>query len=108
MLYFLAISKMLAGIGIFLLGVNFLEEALRKLAGRTFKLFLRNQTSNKFKAIVGGAIVTGVLQSSSVVSLMVLAFVGSGVMTMQNALAVILGSNIGTTLTSWLVASLQY
>lgn len=108
MLYFLAISKMLAGIGIFLLGMNFLEETLRKLAGRTFKLFLRNQTSNKIKAIAGGAIVTGALQSSSVVNLMVLAFVGSGVMTMQNALAVILGSNIGTTLTSWLVATLGF
>lgn len=108
MLYFLAISKMLAGIGLFLLGMNFLEEALRKLAGRSFKLFLRNQTTNKFKAIAGGAIVTGVLQSSSVVNLMVLAFVGAGVITMQNALAVILGSNIGTTLTSWLVATLGF
>ena len=108
MLYFLAISKMLAGVGIFLLGMSFLEDALRKLAGRSFKLFLRNQTTNKFKAIAGGAIVTGVLQSSSVVNLMVLAFVGAGVITMQNALAVILGSNIGTTLTSWLVASLGF
>jgi len=106
--YVLALSKMLAGIGIFLLGMNFLEEALRKLAGRSFKLFLRNQTTNKVKAFAGGAIVTGVLQSSSVVNLMVLAFVGAGVITMQNALAVILGSNIGTTLTSWLVATLGF
>lgn len=101
-------SEMLAGIGLFLLGMVFLEESLRKLAGRAFKIFLRNQTSNKFKAVGGGAIVTAVLQSSSVVNLMVLAFVGAGVLTMQNALAVILGANIGTTLTSWIVATLGF
>jgi phosphate:Na+ symporter len=108
MLFFLAISKLLAGIGFFLLGMNFVEDALRKLAGRSFKIFLRKQTNNKFKAIAGGAIVTGVLQSSSIVNLMVLAFVGAGVITMQNALAVILGANIGTTLDSWVVASVGF
>lgn len=95
---------MLAGVAIFLLGIRFLEESLQKLSGRRFKLFLKKQTSNKFKAIGGGAIVTGVLQSSSLVSLMVLAFVGAGVITMQNALAVILGANLGTTFDSWIVA----
>ncbi len=98
------IWKVLAGVAIFLLGIRFLEESLRQLSGRRFKLFLRKQTSNKLKAIGGGAIVTGVLQSSSLVSLMVLAFVGAGVITMQNALAVILGANLGTTIDSWIVA----
>lgn len=102
------LSKTLAGIGLFLLGMSFLETSLRKLAGRTFKLFLRKQTNNKLKAMAGGALVTSVLQSSSVVNLMVLAFVGAGVLTMQNALAVILGANIGTTLTSWIVAMLGF
>ncbi len=108
MLFFLAIFKMLAGIGFFLLGMSFVEASLRKLAGRSFKIFLRHQTNNKLKAIAGGAIVTGVLQSSSVVNLMVLAFVGAGIITMQNALAVILGANIGTTLDSWIVASIGF
>ncbi|MCB0489248.1 MAG: Na/Pi symporter [Cyclobacteriaceae bacterium] len=102
------ISTTIAGVGLFLLGMMFLEESLRKLAGRTFKIFLRKQTDNKFKAVAGGAIVTGVLQSSSVVNLMVLAFVGAGILTMQNALAVILGANIGTTLTSWIVATIGF
>lgn len=102
------ISTAVAGVGLFLLGMMFLEESLRKLAGRTFKIFLRKQTDNKFKAVAGGAIVTGVLQSSSVVNLMVLAFVGAGILTMQNALAVILGANIGTTLTSWIVATIGF
>lgn len=97
------IWKLVAGIAIFLIGVGFIEESLQKLAGRRFKLFLRKQTANKLKAIGGGAIVTGVLQSSSVVSLMILAFVGAGIITMQNALAVILGANLGTTISSWLV-----
>lgn len=102
------LSEMLAGIGIFLLGMNFLEDTLKNLVGRSFKLFLRRQTTNKLKAIAGGVVLTGVLQSSSVVNLMVLAFVGAGVLTMQNALAVVLGANVGTTLTSWIVASLGF
>src|SRR5688572_24385198 len=102
------IWKSLAGVAIFLLGMKFLEDSLRQLAGRPFKLFLKKQTSNKLKAIGGGAIVTGLLQSSSVVGLMVLAFVGAGVITMQNALAIFLGANLGTTINSWIVALLGF
>ena len=102
------ITMVLAGIGIFLVGMNMLEESLRRLAGRPFKLYLRRQAGNKLKAVVGGAVVTAVLQSGSVVNLMVLAFVGSGVLNLRNALAVILGSNIGTTLDSWVVALIGF
>lgn len=98
------IWKVLAGVAIFLLGVRFLEESLQLLAGRPFKLFLKKHTSNKLKGIGGGALVTAILQSSSVVSLMVLAFVGAGIITMSNALAVILGANLGTTITGWFVS----
>jgi len=98
------IWKMLAGVAIFLLGIKFLEESLQELAGRRFKLFLKRQTENKIKAIGGGAVVTALLQSSSVVSLMVLAFVGAGIIHMQNALAIILGANLGTTISNWIVA----
>src|SRR4026209_1063536 len=104
MLESIDIWKMLAGVAIFLLGIKLLEESLQELAGRRFKLFLKKQTENKLKAIGGGAIVTAVLQSSSLVSLMVLAFVGAGIIKMQNALAVILGANLGTTIDSWIVA----
>lgn len=102
------IWKMLAGVAIFLLGMSFLEKSLRQLAGRSFKLFLKKQTSHKLKAVGSGAVVTAVLQSSSVVNLMALAFVGSGVIQMQNALAVMLGSNVGTTFTSWIVATVGF
>ena len=102
------IWKMLAGVAIFLLGIKFLEEALQELAGRRFKLFLKKQTQNKIKAIGGGAIVTAVLQSSSIVGLMVLAFVGAGIIQMQNALAIILGANLGTTISNWVVALIGF
>lgn len=100
--------KLLAGIAIFLLGMHFLEEALKSLTGRSFKLFLKKNTTSKPAAITGGAIVTAVLQSSSVVNLMVLAFVGAGVITMHNALAIMLGSNLGTTVSSWIIVTLGF
>lgn len=101
--YLSDLSRVIAGIGIFVLGMKYLEENLRQLAGRSFKLFLRHHTQNKWKGFAGGMIATLVLQSSSVVNLMILAFVGSGVLSLRHALAVVLGSNIGTTLDSWVV-----
>jgi phosphate:Na+ symporter len=103
-----SIFKLLAGIGLFLFAMYLIEEALKKLSGRNFKLFLQRITKNKIGAVSGGAIVTALLQSSSMVSIMVLAFVGAGVFTMKNALAIILGANLGTTLDSWLVATLGF
>jgi phosphate:Na+ symporter len=102
------ILRLCAGIGLFLFAMYLIEESLKNLSGRNFKLFLQRITKNRFGAIAGGAIVTGVLQSSSMVSLMVLAFVGAGVFTMKNAMAIILGANLGTTLDSWVVATLGF
>lgn len=102
------IWKMLAGLAIFLLGMRFLEEGLHRLAGRSFKLFLRKQTSGTIKGIAGGAVVTAVLQSSSIVNLLVLAFAGAGVIQMQNALAISMGANLGTTFSSWIVATIGF
>jgi phosphate:Na+ symporter len=102
------ILKLCAGIGLFLFGMYLLEESLKNLSGRSFKLFLQRMTKNRIAAVAGGAIVTGILQSSSMVSLMVLAFVGAGVFTMKNAMAIILGANLGTTLDTWLVATLGF
>jgi len=98
------IWKLLAGLGIFLFGMFLMEEAVKNLAGRSFKKFIRTSTTGRIRSIVSGASVTAILQSSSAVSLMVLAFVGAGIMAMDNAIGVILGSNIGTTVTAWIVA----
>jgi phosphate:Na+ symporter len=102
------IWKFLAGLGIFLMGLFFIEEALKNLAGGSFKRFLKKNTNNRVKAILSGTFITAILQSSSVVSLIVLAFVGAGVMNLSNALGVIIGSNLGTTFTGWIVVTLGF
>ena len=102
------ILKLAAGVGLFLFAIYLVEESLKNLSGRSFKLFLQRITKNNIGAVVGGTIVTAVLQSSSMVSMMVLAFVGAGVFTMKNALAIILGANLGTTLANWVFATLGF
>jgi len=100
--------QLLAGLGMFLYGMFHLEDAMKQLDGRGFKLFLKKHTKKKFSAIFSGTIVTGILQSSSIVNLMVLSFVGAGMLSMRNALGVALGANIGGTFNSWLVALLGF
>jgi phosphate:Na+ symporter len=100
--------KLLAGLGTFLFGMFLLEESVRTLSGKTFKRIIRNYTTGRLKSIGNGTFITAILQSSSAVSLMVLAFVGAGVLTMDNAIGIIMGSNIGTTLTAWIVATLGF
>ncbi|MBU3953104.1 MAG: Na/Pi symporter, partial [Proteobacteria bacterium] len=100
--------KLLAGLGIFLFGMQLLENSVKDLSGKAFRRIIRDYTNTRLKAIANGTLVTALLQSSSAVSLMVLAFVGAGIMSMENAIGVILGSNIGTTLTAWIVATLGF
>lgn len=102
------IWKLLAGLGIFMFGIFLMEESIKKLSGRAFKRFIRHSTTGRLKSITSGVLVTSTLQSSSAVSLMVLAFVGAGIMSMENAIGVLLGSNIGTTITSWIVATVGF
>ena len=104
----LNIWKLLAGLGVFLFGMFLMEESIKGLAGRSFKKVIKDYTSNRVKAIFAGAFTTSVLQSSSAVGLMVLAFVGAGIMMMENAIGVIIGSNVGTTFTAWIVATLGF
>ena len=100
--------KLLAGLGIFLFGMLLIEESVKALSGRAFRRIIRTYTNGRLRSIGSGALVTALLQSSSAVSLMVLAFVGAGVMTMPNAIGVIMGSNIGTTLTAWIIATVGF
>jgi len=72
--------KFLAGLGIFLFGMHLLEESVKSLSGKTFRRMIRQYTNGTLRAIGSGSLVTAVLQSSSAVSLMVLAFVGAGVL----------------------------
>lgn len=104
----LEIWKILAGLGFFLYGMSQLETVLKHVSGRSLKLFLKRNTKNLFKSVFGGAVITGIIQSSSVVALIVLAFVESGIITFRNALGVILGTNLGTTLSSWIFATVGF
>lgn len=89
---------------IFLYGMFQMEDAIKVLSGKAFRRMIRQYTNGRLRSIGSGTLITAVLQSSSAVSLMVLAFVGAGVLTMENGVGVMMGSNIGTTLTAWIVA----
>jgi phosphate:Na+ symporter len=102
------IWPLLAGLGLFLFGMYMLEEALKALAGRSFKKFLRRHTTNPIKAVLSGTLVTAVLQSSSMVSLLVMSFAGAGIIGLKNGIGMILGANLGTTMTGWLVSLIGF
>jgi phosphate:Na+ symporter len=93
-----------AGLGIFLFGMHMMEESIRILSGAAFKSIIRRSTGTKPRAIFSGMVSTAVLQSSSAVSLMVLAFVGAGIMNLIQAISVMMGAKVGTTATAWIVA----
>jgi phosphate:Na+ symporter len=96
--------KFLAGLGIFLFGMFMMEESIKLLAGRSFKTLIRRFTGTRLNGLLTGMVTTAILQSSSAVSLMVLAFVGAGLMSLVNAISVIMGAMVGTTCTAWIVA----
>ncbi|WP_323785328.1 Na/Pi symporter [Thalassovita sp.] len=94
----------LGGLGLFLVGMNMLTEGLRGLAGDRLRLILRKSTETPLKGVVAGAATTAMVQSSSATTVATVGFVAAGLMTFQQALGVIFGANIGTTITGWLVA----
>jgi phosphate:Na+ symporter len=94
------------GLGIFLLGMSQLSEGLQAVAGQRLRKIVAAVTNNRFAGITTGAVVTGIVQSSSVVTVMVVGLVTAGVMTLRQAVNVIIGANIGTTVTAWIVALL--
>ena len=95
---------LLAGVGIFIVGMNFLSEALEKSAGEGMKRMLGRISNNRFSGVSIGAGVTAIIQSSSATSVMVIGLVNAGVMTLMQATPIIMGANIGTTITGVLVA----
>ena len=96
--------QLVCGLALFLYGMDAMGNALKKSAGRKLKTILGNLTSNRFKALGLGLIVTAVIQSSSATTVMVVGFVNSGTMLLKQAVGVIMGANIGTAVTSWLTA----
>ena len=98
------VLTMLGGLALFLFGMNIMGEGLEKAAGNQLKTILEKLTSSPVKGFFLGLIVTAVIQSSSATTVMVVGFVSSGVMTLYQAVGIIMGANVGTTVTAWLLS----
>ena len=98
------VLALIGGLCLFLFGMNVMGDALERRAGGSLKSLLGRLTGNKFKAFLTGLGVTAVIQSSSATTVMVVGFVNSGLMTLRQSIGVIMGANIGTTVTSWVLS----
>lgn len=104
----LDILGLFAGLGLFLLGMDRLETGISRLSQAALRRAIKRATDTRLKSIATGALTTALVQSSSVISLLVLAFSGAGFMGTGSAIAVIMGTNLGSTLNSWIVAFLGF
>ena len=104
----LQIFTLLGALGMFLYGMNLMSSGLQKAAGERLRGFLSAMTSNPLKRVMTGLGITAIIQSSSATTVMVVSFVNAGLLTLVQAIGVIMGANIGTTVTAWLVAWLGF
>ena len=102
------IFTLLGALGMFLYGMNLMSSGLQKAAGERLRSFLSAMTSNPFKGVLTGLGITSVIQSSSATTVMVVSFVNAGLLTLTQAIGVIMGANIGTTVTAWMVSWLGF
>ena len=99
-----AILSLIGGLALFLYGMNVMGDGLTKVSGGKLEKILEKLTSNPIKAVLLGAGVTAVIQSSSATTVMVVGFVNSGIMKLSQAVGIIMGANVGTTITSWILS----
>ena len=104
----LQIFTLLGALGMFLYGMNLMSSGLQKSAGDRLRTLLSAMTSNPFKGVLTGLSITSIIQSSSATTVMVVSFVNAGLLTLAQAIGVIMGANIGTTVTAWLVSWLGF
>jgi phosphate:Na+ symporter len=100
----LQILTLLGSLGMFLYGMSLMSGGLQKMAGNRMRTFMARMTSNNFKCILTGIVVTAMVQSSTATTLMIVSFVNAGLLALGSAIAVIMGANIGTTVTAWIFA----
>jgi phosphate:Na+ symporter len=98
------VLAMAGGLALFLYGMHIMGEGLSKASGGRLETLLEKLTNNRIKAVLVGAAVTALIQSSSATTVMVVGFVNSGIMKLSQAVGIIMGANIGTTATSWLLS----
>ena len=104
----LQVFTLLGALGMFLYGMNLMSSGLQKAAGERLRGFLSAMTSNPLKGVLTGMGITAIIQSSSATTVMVVSFVNAGLLTLVQAIGVIMGANIGTTITAWMVAFLGF
>ncbi|HIF14657.1 MAG TPA: Na/Pi cotransporter family protein, partial [Bacteroidetes bacterium] len=105
---FLDFLGLLGALGIFIYGMKIMSEALQKSAGGSLRRILKGMTTNRFMAVFTGFFITALVQSSSATTVMVVSFVNAGLLTLLESIGVIMGANIGTTITAWLVSALGF
>ena len=105
---FLQLFTLLGALGMFLYGMNLMSAGLQKTAGDRLRRILEAMTSNSFKSVLTGLTITTVIQSSSATTVMVVGFVNAGLLALNQAVGVIMGANIGTTITAWLISLLGF
>lgn len=104
----LKVLEIVGALGLFLFGMKLMSDGLQKLAGDKMRTILSKMTSNRFSGVLTGLGVTTLIQSSSATTVMVVSFVNAGLLTLTGAIAVIMGANIGTTVTAWIISLLGF
>ncbi|MFA9391781.1 MAG: Na/Pi cotransporter family protein [Prolixibacteraceae bacterium] len=105
---FFDLLKLIGSLGFFLYGMKLMSESLQKVAGDKMRNILQAMTSNKYKGVLTGIAITAIIQSSSATTVMVVSFVNAGLLTLTESIGVIMGANIGTTVTAWLISLLGF
>lgn len=100
--------KLIGSLGIFLYGMKLMSEALQKVAGAKMRHILSAMTSNRVKGVITGILITAIIQSSSATTVMVVSFVNAGLLSLIESIGVIMGANVGTTVTAWLISILGF
>lgn len=104
----LKVLMLIGALGLFLYGMKVMSDALQKLAGDKMRVFLSKMTANRFSGVATGVGITTLIQSSSATTVMVVSFVNAGLLNLTGAIAVIMGANIGTTVTAWIISLLGF
>lgn len=100
--------KLIGSLGVFLFGMKLMSEALQKVAGNKMRQILSAMTSNRVKGVITGILITAIIQSSSATTVMVVSFVNAGLLSLIESIGVIMGANVGTTITAWLISILGF
>ena len=105
---FFDLLRLLGALGLFLYGMKIMSEGLQKLAGDSLRRILTAMTSNRVAGVLTGMLITALIQSSSATTVMVVSFVNAGLLSLTQAIGVIMGANIGTTVTAWIISALGF